>query len=104
MSANEVGAPTWRIAARIVASVNEGGLRGFLAYRYLPKIDKVQTYSFVEKDDIRRNGMAYLSTNSPQTICGAKKTTGLPGPPLAVFYAVRSFILIYSYYLSRKSP
>jgi phenylacetate-CoA ligase len=73
-------------AARIVASVNQGELRGVPAYRYLPKIDKVQDLPFLEKDDIRRNGMAYLSTNFTPEDLWAKKTTGSSGPPLTVFY------------------
>jgi phenylacetate-CoA ligase len=73
-------------AARIVASVNQGELRGVPAYRYLPRIDKVQDLPFLEKDDIRRNGMAYLSTNFTPEDLWVKKTTGSSGPPLTVFY------------------
>jgi phenylacetate-CoA ligase len=78
-------------AARIVASVNEGGLRGVPAYRYVPKIDKVQDLPFLEKDDIRRNGMAYLSTNFTPDDLWAKKTTGSSGPPLTVFYSAEFY-------------
>ena len=82
-------------ASRIVASVNEGRLRGVQAFRYVPKIDKVQYLPFVEKDDIRRNGMAYLSTNFTPDDLWVKKTTGSSGPPLTVFYSAE-FYLIFS--------
>jgi phenylacetate-CoA ligase len=78
-------------AARIVASVNDGGLRGVPAYRYVPKIDKMQDLPFLEKDDIRRSGMAYLSTNFTPDDLWAKKTTGSSGPPLTVFYSAEFY-------------
>ena len=78
-------------AARIVASVNEGGLRGVPAYRYLTKIDNVQDLPFIEKDDVRRNGMAYLSTNFATEDLWARKTTGSSGPPLTVFYSAECY-------------
>ena len=78
-------------AARIVASVNEGKLRGVPAYRYLPKIDKVQDLPFLEKDDLRRTGAAYLSTDLTPDDLWAKKTTGSSGPPLTVFYSAECY-------------
>jgi phenylacetate-CoA ligase len=78
-------------AARIVASINEGALRGVPAYRHIPKIDKLQDLPFLEKDDIRRNGMAYLSANFTPEDLWAKKTTGSSGPPLTVFYSAECY-------------
>jgi phenylacetate-coenzyme A ligase PaaK-like adenylate-forming protein len=61
------------------------------AYRYLPKIDKLQDLPFLEKDDIRRTGPAYLSTNFTPDDLWAKKTTGSSGPPLTVFYSAECY-------------
>jgi phenylacetate-CoA ligase len=85
------GATVEDYAARIVASVNQGELRGVPAYRHFPKIAKMRDLPFIEKDDLRRTGTAYLSSNLTSDDLWAKKTTGSSGPPLTVFYSAECY-------------